>query len=70
MTAKAILAKEMDNIICNEICDETIWEWWIVEGCPDCSTTADYEWYNEDEDSFKKLTDLFLDIMMLTIERE
>lgn len=68
MTAKAILAKAMDYIICNEVGDENLWEWWIAEGCPDCSTIDDYEWYNESEESYNDLTDLFLAIMMKTIE--
>lgn len=68
MSAKAIVAKAMDNIIHNEVVDESLWELWITEGCPDYSTIYDYKWYNESENSYNDLTDLFLAIIMKTIE--
>lgn len=55
------LVKRMDSIIIS-LNDEELIERWLLNGCPDCSTEEDYEWFAENPMEILDLVGLFTKI--------
>lgn len=58
---RRVLVKRMDEVI-TSLNNEELIESWLVNGCPDCSTEEDYEWFAENGDEFLDLVNLFIKI--------
>lgn len=67
--AEQIRAKRIENVrnmhglVC-ELNNEGAYEWWSIDGVPDCpSDPDDFEWFAEDDENYEELIELFLKIL-------
>jgi len=55
--------RNMHNLVC-KLNDEGAYEWWSMDGVPDCPQDPDdFEWFAEDDENYEELVELFLKIL-------